>query len=510
MSDWYTSSAAHAAVPVFAVSTAYSVGDFVRRITSTVKAQWVMRVTVAGTSAGTEPTWPTTNNGTVVSGTATFANVTGQSAYGWSAAAGDIPTLNGAVGTARFVAGDRMFVSSDHTETQTANTTYGAGGAVSFTAVHILSVNRAGSVPPVAGDLLAGATCTVSGSQLTLDVGVPIYHYGMNYVCSGATGIAIGISSSYKTAWLDACQLYLNNAASTGARIASASASTLVLHNSTVRFSHTNQCFNASVGPLEIVWLNTASAIAAGSSIPSANLFAASAATAAVIVTARGVDLSALTTCIATPNAAGAKILLDSCLIASGVVRFNPGAANNTRDIVELVNCYDGTNILNESHQPAGVLTTERTITLSGGATDDVGVFSHKMVSNTNIDKYVNPLVGFWLDIEQQAVGASKTATVEIISSASLNNDEISLLLEYQGTASSSVASIATTLPATVLTTAAAVTTSTATWNSSPGTPVKQKLEVTFTPEEPGRVRGQVRLGKASTTMYYNPVLTIT
>ena len=54
----------------------------------------------------------------------------------------------------------------------------------------------------------------------------------------------------------------------------------------------------------------------------------------------------------------------------------------------------------------------------------------------------MGPLLGFWLDVEQQAVGSSKTATVEIISSASLNNDEISLLLEYQGTAGSSLAQL--------------------------------------------------------------------
>jgi hypothetical protein len=52
--------------------------------------------------------------------------------------------------------------------------------------------------------------------------------------------------------------------------------------------------------------------------------------------------------------------------------------------------------------------------------------------------------------------------------------------------------------------------TSTATWNSSPATPVKQRLQFTFTPQIAGRVRGQVRLGKPSTTVYVDPVITIT
>ena len=122
----------------------------------------------------------------------------------------------------------------------------------------------------------------------------------------------------------------------------------------------------------------------------------------------------------------------------------------------------------------------------------------HKLVSNTNIDKFVNPLDGFWMDIEQQAVGSSKTATVEIISAARrLTMTRSACSSNTRARHRSPVASFATTLPATVLTTAGAVTTSTATWNSSPATPVKQKLEVTFTPQtrRPGAGPGAARQG---------------
>jgi hypothetical protein len=240
-------------------------------------------------------------------------------------------------------------------------------------------------------------------------------------------------------------------------------------------------------------------------------LFTPPSGRALLLATLRGVDLSAITGTLVQDQAlnTGSKFLLDSCRISSGVTRYSQGSAGNTRNLVELINCYDGTSILNESYQPAGVVTTERTITLSGGATDDVGVFSHKLVTGTSVDKYVNPLLGFWMDVENTAVGSSKTATVEIISSLTLNNDDISLLLEYQGTSGSSVASFANTLPTTVLTTNAAIATSTVTWNSSPATPQKQKLVVTFTPQVAGRVRGQVRLGRASTTCYVNPLITI-
>jgi len=293
-------------------------------------------------------------------------------------------------------------------------------------------------------------------------------------------------------------------------KILATAAATVILYNSTLRFGGTGQSVVCNGGPMEFIWLNTPSALA-GAIFPSVSLFSSLANAQVLTVTARGVDLSALTSSLVA-NASiqsGCKYLFDSCRIASGVTRYTSTGVANTRDLVELINCFDGTNILNEKYTPAGGVTTERTITLAGGATDDVGIFSHKLVSGTNIDKFVQPLEGFWMDVEYQTTGSSKTAAVEIISSASLNNDEISLFLEYQGTASSPVASFASTGPGSVLGTPSALPTSTATWNSSPSTPVKQQLSVTFTPNTAGRVRGQVRLGRASTTVYLNPVITI-
>lgn len=509
MANWYCSSVAHAAVPVFAISTGYTVGQFVRRITSTPRAQWVMRCTTAGTSAASEPAWATGDGATTSTGTAVFTNVTGQSTYGWSAAAGDMPSLRGAISVNRFEAGDTIFVSSDHAEAQTAPMTYGSGEGIasSFALARILSVNRAGSVPPVAADLLPGAVCSVSTS-LTLTAICPIYSYGVTYATTASGGIFIS-GTGNKTFHMAAGQLFLNGAGA-GQRIQTDTATVVVLDNSTVKFTNVSQRVNCSSAPMELICINTPGGLlGSGSTVPGA-LFGNILDSTAFAITIRGVDLSALTTTLATFNVSGNRILLDSCKIAPGLVRYNSIGVGTTADVVELVNCYNGTNFISERWVAAGAITTEFTITLAGGATDDVGQFSHKMVSNTNIDKYVNPLAGFWMDVGYATLGVSKTATVEIISSASLNNDEISLLLEYQGTTGSSVASFATSLPATVLTAASAVTASTATWNSSPAMPVKQKLQVTFTPRTAGRVRGQVRLGKASTTVYVNPQVTIT
>jgi hypothetical protein len=504
MADWYVSSTAYAAISAFVASHAYSIGDIVKPTAPAQSTRWAFRCTTAGTS-GTEPTWQTSNNGTVTTGGATFTNVTGQSTYFWAAAAGDHQTLNGTTGIVRYAAGDRVFISSDHAETVPGGTA-GSGSTLTqgFGLLQFLCVNRAGSTPPAAADLTTGATISASAS-LFLPARVNTYYQGLSFIQTSNNVIQFAGSSPAveKTGYFKNCTFFANTAnagsfyVSVGQRI--------IFDNTTLQFGHTGQAIN--IGGSELQWVNTPSAIA-GSIFPTVLFNHTASSSLRTYGTLRGADLSAVTgTLVANVGTVASCFLFDSCRIASSVTRFSGNVS--TADIVELVNCFDGTNIINESYQTAGSVVTERTITLSGGATDDVGTFSHKLVSGTNVDKWVNPLFGFWMDVENTVVGSSKTATVEIISSLTLNNDDVSLLLEYQGTSGSSVGSFANTLPTNVLTTNAAVTASTATWNSSPATPVKQKLVVTFTPRQAGRVRGQVRLGRASTTVYVNPIIAI-
>ena len=508
MADWYVSSASYSGYTAFAGSHTYSIGDLIKPTSPANKAKWVFRCTTGGLST-TEPTWATANNATSTSGTAVFTNVTGQSTFFWTAAAGDLATL--CTTANRLAVGDRVFLASDHTETQTAGTNYGVGtnGVSGFGQMQFLSVNRAGSTPPVAADLTSGASVTVSSSTLIFVSDTECYHNGITYTNSGTGSIQItAISTTDGCQYFKNCSLVLSGASNGQVLFSLGYSARAILENTTVTFSASGQTIGATNNffSFDFTWINTTSAVLG--TAPS-SLFNTSDQT--ILATCRGVDLSAVTShLVANPGNIFGKYLFDSCKIASGVTRYSAGAPEQSSDEIELVNCYNGSAILSERYQTSGAVTTETTITLSGGATDNVGTFSHKMVTNANINKYGNTLNSFWMDVNNTLTGSSHTATVEIISSASLNNDEISLWIEYDGTASSSLASFANNFIATPLSTPAAVTSSSATWNSSPATPVTQHLQVTFTPQTAGRVRGQVRLGKASTTVYINPQVTIT
>lgn len=507
MSDWYISSTAWTAIAQFAASHAYVVGNIVRPLTTPAAGrEYAFRCTTAGTSS-TEPTWPVANNATVTTGGATFTNVSGQSTYNWTAAAGTLYSIANA-NSNRPVAGDRVYLSSDHSETFTS-LTY-AFSSAGFGLIQIISVNRAGTVPPVAADVLAGAALTFNAATQTIQIDplVDMFWQGLTFTFSGATANTLQFGTTgLKSHYFKNCAFVFSTSAATG-RIISGLAAKVIFDNTTVQFGAATHAIGVgSAAPFELIWLNTPSAI---SGTAPTTLFA-SASTGGNLFTCRGVDFSAVTGTLITAltTTSGTKLLLDSCKIASAVTRLG-GTATLAGDEVELINCFDGTNTVNERHTWAGDVTVDRTTYLTGGAQDDTGNYSLKLISSSRTDKFTFTLDSFWLDVENTATGSSKTATVEIISSGTLNNDDISLLLEYMGTAGSSVASFVSSLPATPLTTASALTSSSSTWNSPPGTPQKQLLQVTFTPQVAGRVRGLVKLGKISTTVWVNPQIIIT
>jgi hypothetical protein len=499
MAIWYVSSAGYALISAFVASTTYTVGQIVKPSAPTYPVQHAYVVTTATSAASTEPTWPTTAGSTVTTGGVTFTCVTGNSTYGWAACAGAL----GAIATTRISGGDTVYCSSDHAETASSMAVY-AGGSGST--VVLVSVNRGGSVPPAVGDYLAGAAFTNNGglaTALSLASGSTSFFIGFAF----SSNYHIELGSSSNKLHLKNCKLTLT-ANTAACRIGPAAfALFVILENTTVQFANLAQSFGgiSTSNSIDILWKDTPSAIQ-GTVFPT-SLFTGS-AQALYNVTCRGVDFSALVSGKALVHAGSSpsKYLFDSCLINSAVTRYN---TTSIGEVVDLVNCFDGTNFLNEHYDCGGSIVTNRTITLSSGAADDIGAFSHQMASNTSADDYELALESFFLDVENTLVGASHTATVEIVSSGTLNTNDVVLNLEYPGTSGSPVPTAASTGPATPMSSTSAIPTSSATWASSPSTPVYQHLQITFTPQEAGRVRGSVKLGKPSTTVYIDPRLVI-
>lgn len=220
---------------------------------------------------------------------------------------------------------------------------------------------------------------------------------------------------------------------------------------------------------------------------------------------------SALVLFWAPTGGAGGVATLRNCKLPSGWTgTLTSGAITYPSWRVEMYNCDSGaTNYKEWTETCEGTTLQEVVIVKTGGATDGTTPKSLKMTSNANATEFTSglasPLISDWID----TAGTAKTVTVDFVhdSATALTDAEVWLEVDYLGSSATPLGTKATSKRATVLTTPANVTTSTATWTTTGlTTPNKQKLAVTFTPQMKGEFLARVVLAKASKTIYVDPV----
>jgi hypothetical protein len=146
---------------------------------------------------------------------------------------------------------------------------------------------------------------------------------------------------------------------------------------------------------------------------------------------------------------------------------------------------------------------------IGGAGSDGTTPYSHKIVTSSTGPSSTLGFFESFNILKWNSVTGSVTVNIALISSASLNNNEIWMEVQYLGDSGSPLGSETNTLPATVLTTAAAVPTdATNSWHNAPGTPQQQILSATFTVNQVGWIRGIVRIAKTSKTLWINPQFT--
>lgn len=402
-------------------------------------------------------------------------------------------------------AGDDFWVASDHAESTAGAITLSFPGTATAPN-RIMSVDRAGSTPPVGADVLAGASVSSSGNTSITIGGSYIYMYGLTFNAGvgGTTTANLTLTQGGNRVY-EACAF---NIATTGAssRIINSFTDTKTeCINCTVSFGSTSQGLNITTGNFH--WRNKPGSTAiTGATLPTTLAPNSSTSTLGTKNVFSGLDLSALgsgKTLIAA-GSTGFDIInckLDAAVTISGTPGFNynPGIrvlGSGSAGIVrrEEIYLYQGT------------LTTETTIKRTAGASDGVTAYSWKIVTTAN-SKRTAPFETFDGAIWNTTTGSAKTLTIHTVTdNVTLTDAEIWLEVEYLGSSATPVSTLITDANATVLTTAANQATSTEAWTTTGlGTPVYQKLEVTFTPQMAGLFRWKVRVAKASTTVYVCP-----
>ena len=439
--------------------------------------------------------------------------------YVWSAAAG---SANGTSWvnayttlTAAFsghAAGDTYYVAHDHAESTAAAVTLTSSGSVA-NPTRVICCNRAGSVPPVSADRRATATVTTTGAN---GISFASFTHYDGIIFSAGTGasppgsLILGTAANQGLRF-DNCSLRLGTtSASTqilvGGSAGSLGATYVELNNTTVSFAIAGQ-FIQVVNVLK--WRNTPSALLG--TMPT--ILIAALGGRGTLVECAGVDFSAAgsgTTIVGANGSTSqaATFNFTDCKLNASVAKSSVPTGHGTCDVDFIRSGSSGVNYAVYRQRISGALDYETTIVRTGGASDGTTPIAWKVVTTANCSyslPFECPPIAIWND----TTGSAKTATVEGIwgGGAVPNDDDIWLDVEYLGDASSPQGSFVNDGKADLLTTAAGQTSSSATWG---GSTTKFKMNVAFTAQQKGWIYARVRCGKASSTFYIDPLITLT
>lgn len=401
-------------------------------------------------------------------------------------------------------AGDTYYVAHDHAESTAAAITLASSGTASAP-TKVVCVNRAGSVPPVSADRRTTAQVTTTGAS-NINFNSYTHYDGIIFTAGNGAGLASVFAPSSGTARLrfDNCSLRLGGT-STTSRIGNAvSGAALELNNTTVSFGAVAQ----GVGIHGLFsWRNTPSALLG--TIPTTVLVIGvnSGGTCDCV----GVDFSAAgsgkTICGNQSAAEGVRFTLIDCKLDAAVTKAAVPSSGGSTEVDFIRSGASGVNYNVFSSRISGTLNEEITIVRTGGASDGTTAIAWKIDTTANCTyslPFECPPIAVWND----TTGSSVTATVEGIwgGGAVPLDTEIWLECEYLGSSSSPLGSFVADCAADLLTAGANQTSSSETWG---GSTTKFKLSVSFTPQMKGWVYGRVKCGKASSTFYVDPKLTL-
>jgi hypothetical protein len=404
-------------------------------------------------------------------------------------------------------AGDIFYVSEDHAQTISSSITIASPGTPD-SPCQALCVNHAGSVPPVSADRRTTATITTTGSG-DITVNGSTFYDGISF--SDGSGAVAGFlvigSSSLSVNRFDNGQLGTAGTASGGTITLGTSGALIILNNTKLSFANIG---HKAILKGTLLWENTATAIQG--TVPTIPFTFVSGLDA--IFRARGVDFSAAGSGKTLFDAASANtsditiVDLVDCKIDPAVTLVGTpgGYANLQVDAVRMGG--SGVNYNQNRVRRTGSMKEETTVVRTGGASNGTTTISWKIDTTANA-KWILPFdcppIAIWND----TTGSSVTAAIEGIwgGGAVPNNDDIWIDVEYLGSSGSPLASFANDGKTDILAAGTGHTSSSQTWG---GSTTKFKMAVTFTPQQKGWILVRVKVGKASSTFYIDPKVTLT
>lgn len=405
--------------------------------------------------------------------------------------------------------GDQVYVSQVHAESTAGSITHPFAGTVA-SPVKIYCGNDAAE-PPTAGATTATITTTSATASITF-TGLAYEIYGIAFI-SGSGGSGNNVISPCATsnglATFQKCSFQLPTTGTSAAIRFEGSNSKVVWRDCDVKFGATAQSLQP-FAVIQFIW-EGGSILAGSAAITSLFNFLANGERVEV----NGVDLSAGAAGMNLVSAAGqnSKFVFRNCKLpgswSGSVSSVTPGANSE----IAMYNCdSSGTNYRLWIKNQFGEVKHETTIVKTSGATDGTTPLSWKMASGVDAEfphlTLSSPEIVKWNDTT-----TSVTVTVDCVydSVTNLKDTEVWLEVMYLSASGTPIGTYISDFVTDPVSAAADQTSSSATWTTTGITNVnKFQVNVTFTPGMKGFIHARVKLAKASTTIYVDPLLTLT
>lgn len=451
----------------------------------------------AGTAGAGTPSFSTTAGTTTADNTATWTSL--GLASGYAAWANPHARLQAACATTWGAAGNTIYVSSNHAETQSATMAIPVGGSTAAAPYRIICVTS--NVAP-SSTLATSATVTTTGTS-NIQINSNAYVYGIQFFCgtgAGAVTLFWGVNNVQQS--YENC-IFKVVSTNTGSALSLNSGNVTATY---VDFIGCTFLFSAAAQQILLAWnsLFRKNCIFANSATVPTTLFSSTGSSArGGIATIRDCDLSAIVgSLVAVGGGEALTIYFQNCKLGAGVSPITGTQLLNNACTVFLHNSdSSNTNYRYYYANFAGTIQQETTIVRTGSlATDGTTPLSWNITNNTS-PNYYSPFVSEEIAIWNDTSGSLVTATLYLISNTTLNNNDLWAEIEYP---SSSTFPLGATVDSrmTPLGTPASLTADTSVWGGSTN---KYKIVLTFTPQMKGPIKARFFSAKASATIYIDP-----
>ncbi len=232
-----------------------------------------------------------------------------------------------------------------------------------------------------------------------------------------------------------------------------------------------------------------------------------------------GVDLSVLSgkTLVNAGNTVGtADVKFINCLLPSSITLTTTPTSNTQR--IAMYGCDNGTDDKVYRFEIAtytGNIYSETGIYATNGATDGTTHLAWRMVSTANAEYPLLTLDSDTIVQWNETTGSALTVTCEFLMDAgtTLYTGDVWMEVEYMGTSGNVLALVDVDSmladPLTANTTECTTGAGIGAWTGETAGAKSYKFVSTITPQQKGFISARIKLAKASTTIYVDPLLTI-